>query len=159
MRENINDGTSKRKRSKGTFVINYWWPQVCMCPNGTLSPIAQLARSLAFRLIITEGVQTEVMFIPLFVCLSVCLSVCEQDISKSCARIQTKFGGQVGCGTRTNWLDVGEDPDPDPDAGIFKVILHHRVMRLKRYLKKLWTDSDETWWTGWVCNKDELIRF
>ena len=28
-----------------------------------------------------------------------------------------------------------------------------------RYLKKLWTDSDETWWTGWVCDKGELIRF
>ncbi len=27
------------------------------------------------------------------------------------------------------------------------------------YLKKLWTDPDETWWTGWVCEKDELIGF
>ena len=27
------------------------------------------------------------------------------------------------------------------------------------YLKVLWTDSDETWWTGWVCDHDELIRF
>ena len=27
------------------------------------------------------------------------------------------------------------------------------------YLKKLWTDSDETWWTGWMCRKDQLIRF
>ena len=27
------------------------------------------------------------------------------------------------------------------------------------YLKKLWMDSDETWLTGWVCDKDELIRF
>ena len=27
------------------------------------------------------------------------------------------------------------------------------------YLKKLWTDSDETWWTGWVFDHDELIRF
>ena len=23
----------------------------------------------------------------------------------------------------------------------------------------IWTDSDETWWTGWVCDKDEFIRF
>ena len=30
---------------------------------------------------------------------------------------------------------------------------------IARYLKKLWTDSDETWWTGCVCDKDELIRF
>ena len=27
------------------------------------------------------------------------------------------------------------------------------------YLKKLWTDPDEILWTGWVCNKEELIRF
>ena len=27
------------------------------------------------------------------------------------------------------------------------------------YLEKLLTDSDETWWTGWLWNKEELIRF
>uniref|UniRef100_A0A8C4QSB1 Uncharacterized protein n=1 Tax=Eptatretus burgeri TaxID=7764 RepID=A0A8C4QSB1_EPTBU len=27
------------------------------------------------------------------------------------------------------------------------------------YLKKLWTDLHEIWWAGWVCDKDELIRF
>ena len=27
------------------------------------------------------------------------------------------------------------------------------------YLKKLWTDSDEILWAGWVCDKDEVIRF
>ena len=27
------------------------------------------------------------------------------------------------------------------------------------YLKKLWTNSDEAWWTGLLCDKDELIRF
>ena len=27
------------------------------------------------------------------------------------------------------------------------------------YLKKLWRDSDETWWTGWVCGKDKLFDF
>ena len=27
------------------------------------------------------------------------------------------------------------------------------------YLQKLWTDSDKTWWTGWVWDKNELIRF
>ena len=26
------------------------------------------------------------------------------------------------------------------------------------YLKKLWTDTDEIWWAGSVCDKDELIR-
>ena len=25
--------------------------------------------------------------------------------------------------------------------------------------KQLWTDSDETWWTDWVCDKDEFIDF
>ena len=27
------------------------------------------------------------------------------------------------------------------------------------YFKKLWTDYDETWWTGWACDKEELILF
>ena len=27
------------------------------------------------------------------------------------------------------------------------------------YLKKLWLDSDEIWWTSWVCDKEELMRF
>ena len=27
------------------------------------------------------------------------------------------------------------------------------------YLKKMWTDLDEIWWLGWVCDKDEVIRF
>ena len=58
---------------------------------------------------------TEVKFSPLSVCLSVyvCLFFCEQDISKSCEWIQTKFGGEVGCVTRKNWFDFGEDPKPD----------------------------------------------
>ena len=29
-----------------------------------------------------------------------------------------KFGGEVGFVTRTNCLDFGEDPDPDPTTGI-----------------------------------------
>ena len=46
----------------------------------------------------------------------------------------------------------------------FKIILHHWMIGLKTtyiawYLKKLWTDSDETWWTCWVCDKEELIQF
>ena len=27
------------------------------------------------------------------------------------------------------------------------------------YLKKLWTDLDETWWTSWVCDEEELVQF
>ena len=28
-----------------------------------------------------------------------------------------------------------------------------------RYLKRLWTDSDETWWTGLVADINEMITF
>ena len=41
------------------------------------------------------------------------LFVCEQDISKHYGRIRTTLGGQVGCVTRINWFDFGEDPNPD----------------------------------------------
>ena len=54
--------------------------------------------------------------------LSVYLSVCGQDLS-SYGWIQKKLGGQVGCVTMRNWLDFGEDPDPD--TRIISVVLHH----------------------------------
>ena len=53
------------------------------------------------------------------------LFVCVQDISKSYERIQTKLGGDVGCVTRKNCFNFGEDPNPHPDPIIFSVILHH----------------------------------
>jgi len=43
----------------------------------------------------------------------VCLSRCAQDNSKSCGRILTKFFCKMGCVTRTNWLDFGDDPALD----------------------------------------------
>ena len=54
----------------------------------------------------------------------VCLFVCEQNISKCWGRIWTKFGGELGYVPRTKLLDFGEDPNPDLDPRIFKVILH-----------------------------------
>ena len=65
-----------------------------------------------FTLLPRHGVWMEVMFSLLSVCL--CLFVCVQDISKSCGWIRTKSGGEVGCVTRTKWLDFGEDPNLDP---------------------------------------------
>ena len=38
----------------------------------------------------------------------------EDDISKSCARIQMKLGGQVVYVTRANWFNFVSGPDPDP---------------------------------------------
>ena len=55
-----------------------------------------------------------------YVFTQVCLYVSEQDISKDCGRIQTKFGGQVGYVTRTSILDFGEELDLEPDMIIFK---------------------------------------
>ena len=42
----------------------------------------------------------------------------QHDISKSCGRIWMKLGEQVGCVTRTNRFDFGEDLNPDPDMNI-----------------------------------------
>ena len=66
------------------------------------------------------------------------------------------------CVTRKNWFNFGEDPNPDLTI-FWVIIIHHWELWLNRYtaryVKKLWMDSDKTWWTGWVCNKDKLIRF
>ena len=52
----------------------------------------------------------EVVFHP---CLFVCLFTCEQDTSKRCGHIRTKLDGQIGCVTRKNLFNFGEDLNPD----------------------------------------------
>jgi len=73
-----------------------------------------------------------------------------------------KFCGHVRCVTRKIFLDFGEDQNPDPTTTILWVILHHwsgQKWYIAQYLKTLWTDLDETWWTGWLSRLDKLIRF
>ena len=88
-------------------------------------------------------------------CLSwhICIihRLCEKQVIKCTKRLFTRINTQI-------W-------------GAF-IYLHHRkwkefvftpiclfVCLCAGYLKRLWTDSDETWWTGCVCDKNELIRF
>ena len=90
----------------------------------------------------------------------------------------------VGSVTRTSQFDDGSDPAHQwdtkrkrfslaevstlPSAALLRsvlqsvtlwVIFHLSVCLCAGYLKKLWTDPDETWWTRWVCDKEELIQF
>jgi len=117
------------------------------CPSATATPFQR-------PIIVTST--TEGAF------MSDCLSVCMEDISKRCEQNRMNFCGQFGCATRTKCWDFGEDINPDPR--VFQVMLHHWEMEPKtihsisRYLKKLWTDLDETWWTRWVHDKDKFIQ-
>ena len=74
----------------------------------------------------------ELMVSPLSICLSVSVHKMSQ---KKVGWIQMKLGGYVGCMTRKNWFNFGEDPDPD--LIVFSVILHHREIRLNWYIAHL----------------------
>ena len=40
-----------------------------------------------------------------------------------------------------------------------RLCLHQSVFLWAGYLKMLTMDSDEIWWTGWVCDEDKLTWF
>ena len=90
------------------------------------------------------------------------LNWAKNDISQSCARIRMKLGGYIGCVTTKKWFNFGEDPNPDliiflSDSSPLRD--RAKLIYGAWYLKKLWTNSNETWWTGWVCDHDKLFRF
>ena len=61
--------------------------------------------------------------------LSVCVPV-SRISQKDLNGFRRNFVDRL-CVTRMNWLDFGEDPDPDLAPGIFLVILHHWEISLK----------------------------
>ena len=79
------------------------------------------------------------------------------------------------CPPMMNCFDFGEDPDPDASFFFrFYFKWFFTIERLNQkwlslsvslslsrisFKKKLWTDSDEIWWTGWVFDMDGLFRF
>ena len=102
-------------------------------------------------------------FASIMLCVtSSCLFVCVQHILTSCGQIRMTFCGQVWCVTRENRLDFGEDTDTDRTTRILSDTSPLRDWAkndISHNISMLWTDSDKTWWTGWVCRKDALIRF
>ena len=92
-----------------------------------------------------------------------CLFVCEQVISKSCVWIWMKCGGHVGCVTRKNCFNFGEDPNLDPDTIIFLILirdfspLRNVAKNDISHLKKLWTSSDKTLWMIWSDDNNKSI--
>ena len=59
------------------------------------------------------------LFVGVFVCLFVCLSVRKQDYLKSTERICMKLLPEVCHRPMTNPINLGDDPDYDPDPGSF----------------------------------------
>ena len=48
-----------------------------------------------------------------------CVYNTELSFIPSCGRIRMKLGGHIGCVTRKNWFNFGEDLNLDPDLIIF----------------------------------------
>jgi len=45
---------------------------------------------------------------------------------------------------------------------LFVILSHWEIgpkLYIAQYLKRLQMDYDKTWWTGWMCDENESIRF
>ena len=71
--------------------------------------------------------------------------VCRKDEMIRCC-----WTSESGSG-RENYLILKSDSLPLRERGLNRYV--------ERYLKKLWTDPDETWWTGWVRDEDKFFQF
>ena len=80
----------------------------------------------------------------------ICLFVCEQDISNSYGRIWTKFGGQVGYVTRTNFPFWQIQHLKKCFMWFFTIEWWCQKRYIAWHCKMLWTD--------WVYDEDKLIR-
>ena len=87
-------------------------------------------------------------------CNHPCLFVWARYLKKVMDEIQRKFGGPVGWVTRTNWLDFGEDQDPD--LTIFLAILHNWEMGPKTIYSTIFQNTVDRLWQNLV---DELWRW
>ena len=102
----------KKKKRISTFDL------IVMVNNGCVR-VVRVKLTMVVWLALPPKMDGGNIFTP--VCLVVCLSV-NRISQKVVDRVRWNCG-QVGCVTRTNWFDFGEDLDPD--IRIFQVILHH----------------------------------
>ena len=81
--------------------------------------------------------------------MCVCLSVCIVE-KKTTGGIDLKLDLMLIHDDPKTPINFGGQRSRSPDFS---------VRLCTGYLKKLWTDPDEIWWAGWLCDKDKLIRF